>query len=167
MFCLFLVYFSSIFGLFFSNFLDFGVFLVCRWPRLLQSYVLLPNLDPFSNGILPDPPNCRALKPVILRRIILPNPGMRGPFVFAHLRKTREGLELPTSFRNACRVHPHAIMSASASSEGKNAITALATKAKQHTRAHTYPRTGKSCFSKRALVKAIFEAPKCLKKLCF
>ena len=25
-----------------------------------------------------------------------------------------------------------------------------------------FPRTGKSCFSNRALVKAIFEAPKCL-----
>ena len=62
-FCLFLVYFSPVFCLFFSNFPDFGVFLFCRWPRLLQ---ILTFRIPYARwGPIPKDP--AVLK--ILRRM--------------------------------------------------------------------------------------------------
>ena len=45
---------------------------------------------PFQQRYLAEPSKLPNLKPWIWRRIVLPNPGMRGPFVFAHKPNQRK-----------------------------------------------------------------------------
>ena len=73
-----------------------------RWslytPRSLRAHFLPnPTLQsrsraepwPVQRWYLAEPSTFPNLKPWIRRRIMLPNPGMRGPFVFAHYRSSK------------------------------------------------------------------------------